>query len=422
MKSRIGISVAVVLVAAVAAWVGGGMYAQKTYQTQVKATTDKMSANPVLAVKDVKQDSGFLTSSGEFTIVIHDPSTTTSFTLAAQYKASHYLLPGSITQVTWLIKPAGDNAKEIANMFGDNARMDGVATMGYDRQMSSTISIPTLAAKEDGSSFQFGPVRGSISGGAKALRADIQVERMMFKQEDESADLKNLKYQINITDLDAGLYNGQMTVDEISTKDAAVSGIAIKVASTAHDDRIDLTMSPSVKSFAYEGLTVTDASFDFVYKDLDAKSIQTISRILNNSDLTNLTANEKQEVQTAVRNLFYQGFSVGIYKLTATYKQVIVDGSVSVELKKSATTTPADFNLVKLVRSSGQVVVKNLDPQYKGIALLSGMASETPDGIKAGYELTDGKVAFNGQTVDVAEEFAAAQEVMIRILTENLFD
>ena len=68
------------------------------------------------------------------------------------------------------------------------------------------------------------------------------------------------------------------------------------------------------------------------------------------------------------------------------------------------------------------MVVKNLDPQYKGIALLSGMASETPDGINAGYELTDGKVAFNGQTVDVAEEFAAAQEVMIRILTENLFD
>ena len=53
---------------------------------------------------------------------------------------------------------------------------------------------------------------------------------------------------------------------------------------------------------------------------------------------------------------------------------------------------------------------------------MSGMLSETPDGVKAGYELANGKLSFNGQTIDIDEELAAAQEVMSHILTQNLFD
>ena len=422
MKSKIGISLAAIIIGAGVAWVGAGMYAQKTFQARVKEFTDKMSANPVVAIKDLKQDSGFLSTTGQFTIVVNDPSTATSLVMAADYQASHFIEPNSLSKVVWKIKPAGDHAKDIANMFGDNARIEGLAKMSFDKKISSTIAIPTLSTKEGAESFEFGPVSGLISSGNNTLSADVTINRLLLKDEDSVVDVKKLTYQLDIKDLDSGIYNGQMSVDEINTKEATVAGVAVKVGSTMQNDRVDLTISPSVKSVSYEGVTITDASMDFVYKDLDAKSIKTISAILNNSTITNLTAKEKQELQSAARDLIYQGFTVGIPKLVATSKQGAVEGNFSVELAKSATKNPADFNLVKLVHSSGQIVVKNLDPQYKGLAMMSGMVAETPDGIKSGYELANGKLSFNGQTIEIEEEFAAAQEVMNHLLTENLFD
>ena len=422
MKAKIGISLAVIILGAGAAWVGAGMYAQKTFQAQVKEATDKLSANPVVAVKDLKQDSGFLSTTGQFTIVVNDPSTATSLVMAADYQASHFIQPDSLSKVTWKIKPAGEHAKDIANMFGDNARLEGVAKMGFDKKISSTIAMPTLATKEGAESFEFGPISGLISGGNNTLSADMTIGRIFFKDEDAVVDVKKLNYQVDAKDLASGMYNGQLSVDEINTKEATVAGVAVKVGSTMQNDRVDLAISPSIKSLSYEGITVTDASMDFVYKDLDAKSIKTISAILNNSTITNLTAKEKQDLQTAARDLIYQGFTIGMPKLVATSKQGAIDGNFSVELAKSTTTNPADFNLIKLVHSSGQLAVKNLDPQYKGLALMSGMLSETPDGVKAGYELANGKLSFNGQTIDIDEELAAAQEVMSHILTQNLFD
>ena len=137
-KIAIGAGFIVVLVAS---WLGASMYAQKAFQTEVKNFVDGMSSNVGVAVKGLKQDSGFLSSSGQFTVSISDASGDSAFSidLAATYKASHFILPDSVTRFDWDLKPAGEASKDIARLFGDSARMDGIAKIGFSGKLTSTI-------------------------------------------------------------------------------------------------------------------------------------------------------------------------------------------------------------------------------------------------------------------------------------------
>ncbi len=420
-KIAIGAGVVVILGAA---WIGGSMYAQKKFQTEVKAFADGMSSNVGVAVKGLKQDSGFLTSSGQFTINFSDASGDSDFSidLAATYKASHLLLPGSVARFDWDLKPAGDASKEITRMFGDSARVEGVSKISYGGDFTSSVAIPKLAAHEDGVVFEFGPTSGTVSGGKNKLSFDIVTNRMVVRSSDDALDMKQIKYQTELTDIATGLGSMQFSIDELSTKDAVASGIFLKANSTHRADRIDMSVTHSVKSVAYNGITVKDASIDMVFKDLNAKSIQTLSTVFNNASSTNLTAAEKALAQDALRDLIYQGFTVGITKIAASAKEGSVDGTVSLELLKSASNKPSDFNLVKQLRSSGQLTVKALDQQYKGMALMFGVVQETPDGLKAGYELSDGKLQFNGKSVDISDEISTAQITIAKILKDDFLD
>ncbi len=420
-KIAIGVSLAIVLAAG---WIGGGIYAQKKFQAEAKAFADGMSSNVGITVKGLKQDSGFLSSSGQFTINISDASSDLdfSFDLAATYKASHLLLPDSVTRFDWDLKLAGDASKEITRLFGDSARIDGVAKISYGGNFTSSIAIPKLAAREDGVVFEFGPTAGAISGSKNKLSFDVVTNRMVVRTSDDALDMKQIKYQSELTNIAAGLGSAQFTIDELSTKDVVASGISLKASSTQRADRIDMSLMPSVRSVSYSGVTVKDTSLEIMFKDLNAKSVETLSKVFNNASPTNLTAAEKALAQDALRELIYQGFSVGITKIAAAAKEGSVDGSVSLELLKSASNKPSDFNLVKQLVSSGQLTVKAVDEQYKGMALMFGVAQETPEGLKAGYELSGGKLKFNGKTMDISDELSNVQSMIVKVLKDDFLD
>lgn len=420
-KIAIGAGVVVILGAA---WIGGSMYAQKKFQTEVKAFADGMSSNVGVAVKGLKQDSGFLNSSGQFTISLSDASGDSDFSidLAATYKASHLLFPDAAARFDWDLKPTGEASKEITRLFGDSARVDGVAKLAYGGHFSSSIAIPKLAARDDGIVFEFGPTKGNISGGKNKLSFDVVTNRVVLRASEDALDMKQVKYQTELTDIASGLGSMQFSIDELSTKDVVASGISFKANSARRADRIDMSFTPSSKSVSYNGVTVKDASIEMVLKNLNAKSVETLSNVFSNATATNLTAAEKTLAQDALRDLIYQGFSFGITKIAASAKEGSVDGSVSLALLKSTSNKPNDFNLAKQLQSSGQLTVKALDPQYKGMALMFGVAQETPDGLKAGYELSDGKLKFNGKSIDVADELSAAQTTIVKILKDDFLD
>lgn len=420
-KTAIWAGVVIVLAAG---WIGGGMYAQKMFQAEVKTFADGMSSNVGVAVKGLKQDSGFLNSSGKFIVNVSDASGDSDFSLdlAATYKASHWLLPNSVTRFDWDLQLAGDASKEITRLFGDSARIDGGAKIGFDGKFTSSIAIPKLAAREDGVVFEFGPTVGTISGSKNKLYFEVVTNRVIVRATDDALDMKQVKYQAELTNIAAGLGSMQLSIDELSTKDAVASGVSFKANSAQRADRIDMSVLPSVRSFSYNGVTVKDASLEIMLKDLNAKSVETLSNVFNNANATNLTAAEKTLAQDALRDLIYQGFSVGITKIAASAKEGSVDGSISLELLKSATNKPSDFNLLKQLVSSGQITVKAVDDQLKGMALMFGVAQDTPDGLKAGYELSGGKLNLNGKTVDISDELSSIQTAMVNILKDDFFD
>jgi tetratricopeptide (TPR) repeat protein len=414
-----------VVAALICAWLGASMYVQTKFAAEVKAASDKMSSNVGVAVKGLKQESGFLSSTGQFVISLTDASgdTDLAIDLAVNYKASHLILPTSLTRFDWVVKPAGAAAKDLERMFGDNARMEGAAKIGLNMGLSSSLAIPKLATKEDGFVFEFGPTVGSISGGKNAVAFDTTTARVIVRGADDVIDIKQLKLSTDVKDSARGLGTATLSIEEFATKDASASGIAYQVSSMQRNDRIDVKMTPSVRSATYNGVTIKDAVIELAIKDLNAKSVETLSTILNDANLTNLTAAERISVQTALRDLIYQGFSLGITKLAASAKEGILDGNISLELLKSASNKPADFSLIKALRSNGQVQLKGnptLDPKLKGMALMFGAAVETPEGaLKASYDYVDGKANFNGKTMDFASELGFAQELIMKFLSED---
>jgi hypothetical protein len=80
---------------------------------------------------------------------------------------------------------------------------------------------------------------------------------------------------------------------------------------------------------------VKDLTLEMAIRDVDKRSIETISRLAGDTcGLQNMTADEDETFRKALRTLLVQGFSFGVPKLAGTVGKGSLEGKLMLEARK----------------------------------------------------------------------------------------
>ena len=414
-----------IVVLAGGAWVGASYYAGSEFERQVRAFAEEIGKDSGIDVTDVKHHRGFLSSDGSFKLNIKDTSADQSFRplleTEVSYHASHLIMPDSISTVKWQIKPVGESGKAITELFGDNTKISGEGKVKFSQEYVSSIHIPKLAARQDDSSIDISPTSGNFTWGKTNAAMDLKLDRAVLRSEGQAFELQKLAFDTKLSDRIKGIGSAKITIDKMASKDGLADGFTFSAESSLNKDRIDTRVSKSLRSLKYQDIQARDLALDISLNKLDASSVETLSRLINETGMSNLTALEQAQARKAITNIVLKGFDASITKLTGTVGKGTVDGSMRIELAPTPGDGAKQFNPTQSLKSSGQLTLKGnvLEPKYKGMALMFGAAVETPEGLKASYEFTDGKLSANGKNIDISKEWAQANEMLREWLLEE---
>lgn len=407
-----------VIVLAGSAWVAGGYYAASVFETQVKAFAEEVGKDSGVDIADLKHHRGFLRSDGSFKIIVKDTSGDQSFRplleTEVSYQASHMIMPDSLSKVKWAIKPIGETGKAITEVFGENAKITGEGNVKFNLEYLSSVHIPKLVARQDESSIDISPTHGHFTWGKSSASLDLNIDRVVVRTEGEAFEAQKLFFDTALSDRIKGIGSAKLTIDKLATKDGIAEGFAMSADSVLNKDRVDIRVAKSLRSLKYQDVLARDLAIEIVLNKLDANSVETLSNLLNETGMSNLTAIEQAQAKAAARTMILKGFDLGITKLTGTIGKGTVEGSLRIELAPTPGEQASQFNLNQSLKSSGQVLLKGnvLDPQYKGMALMFGAAVQTPEGLKASYEFANGRLIANGQALDIKKEWAQIEQAV----------
>lgn len=425
MSSKSVGAIAGIVVLAGGAWIGGSYYAGTVFEKEVKAFVDEIGKDSGIDVIDLKHQRGFLSSDGSFKLNIKDTTGDQSFKplleTEVSYQASHLIMPSSLSTVKWQIKPVGESGKAITELFGESTKISGEGKVKFSQEYVSSIQIPKLSARQDDSTIDISPTTGNFTWGKTNAAMDLKVDRAVLRSDGEAFELQKLFFDTKLSDRIKGIGSAKITIDKMASKDGLAEGFVLSADSSLNKDRIDTRVSKSLRSFKYQDIQARDLALEISLNKLDAASVETLSKLINETGMTNLTAIEQAQAKEAVTKIVLKGFDASITKLTGTVGKGTIQGSMRIELAPTPGEKVKQFNLTRSLKSSGQLVLKGdvLDAQYKGMALMFGAAVETPDGLKASYEFANGKLLANGKNIDIGNEWTQVNETLREWLLED---
>lgn len=425
MRSTSVSAIAGIVVLAGGAWIGGSYYAGTVFEKEVKAFVDEIGKDSGIDVIDLKHKRSFLSSEGSFQLNVKDTTGEQSFKplleTEVSYQASHLIMPNSLSSVKWQIKPVGENGKAITALFGESTNISGEGKVKFSQEYVSSIHIPKLTARQDDGTIDISPTKGNFTWGKTNAALDLKVDRAVVRSDDMAFELRKLAFDTKLSDRIKGIGSAKISIDQMASKDGLAEGFVASVESSLNKNRIDTRISKSLRSFKYQDVQARDLALDISINKLDATSVETLSKLLNETGMANLTAIEQAQAREAITNIVLKGFDASITKLNGTLDKGTVEGSLRIELAPTPGDEVKQFNLTQALKSSGQVLLKGnvLNPQYKGMALMFGAAVETPDGLKASYEFANGKLVANGKNIDIAKQWSMVNDTLREWLLEK---
>ena len=417
-------AVAGIIIVAGGCWIAGSYYAGNIFQSQLNAFTEDIGKDSGIDVSDVKQARGLFSSTGSFKLGFKDAAADQSFRpfleTEVSYQASHMITPDALTKVHWQVLPTGESGKLITDLFGDAARVTGEGKIKFNQEYVSSVHIPKLAARQDDVSIDVTPTSGHFTWGKSNAALDLKTDRAIVRSDGEAFEAQLVVFETALTDRIKGIGTAKVSVEKLASKDGIAEGLLMTAGSTLNQDRIDVRVSKSLRSLAYQGMLARDLAIEVVLNNVDAASVETLSKLINDTGMANLTAIEQAQARAATKTMLLKGFELGIPKLTATVGKGSVEGSLRLDLLPTPGAQAGQFSLTQLLTSSGQVLLKGavLDPQYKGMALMFGAVVETPEGLKASYTLSNGQLKANGKPLDIQHEWAQIEQSMRTWMSE----
>ena len=388
-----------------ASWAGACLYSVKRAESALQELVKLSASESPYRLKNLEHESSLFSSSGQLDLSLVDQcdlSGTSPELLAVhvRYQISHLVLPGSLLRMQWTVEPQGQARPDFERLFNGQAKLSGAGKVDFFGALHSDMHLPELKLANQDRIITISPSTGTLAIGHNTLAFDWKIEKIVQRGAGNATELANLGMQIDLNNRHRGIGSAAITVDKLSTSMGSAEGFKLISEVSEHGDRLDMALTPSLKSANFGGKLVTDLVLQLAFKGMHAQSVETLIDLAGKScNFRNLTKDEKSLMRSATRSLLMAGFSAGIPKLSGAVDGGSLEGKLMLELMKSA---GPDIKLASLLKSSGELAVigKAITADEKKMAVSFGVATETSLGIKATFDYENGVLKINGRAFD----------------------
>jgi tetratricopeptide (TPR) repeat protein len=210
-----------------------------------------------------------------------------------------------------------------------------------------------------------------------------------------------------------------MGIENLSLSNGTLEGLALRSEANEKGDRLDVTVTPSVRRVKGNGVELSELAMEVGLKGLDTRSVETLSKMFEAScGFQNLTYDEGQKAQAAALKLMSRGLSVGIPKFGGKGTDGGISGDLMLELAEAKDGRPS---LAAQLKSRGRLEVTGslLTPEQSETVLAMGIAVTKNKGLAASFDYAEGLLKINERTHDAAsllETLREADEKMSQVI------
>lgn len=389
----------------VVSWAAASFYSVKRTEAELQQLVDRPAANSSYKLKNLEHKTSLFSSSGQFDLSLIDSCDLSGqmpelFAVRVSYQMSHLILPGSVLRMQWTMEPQGQARADFERLFNGQAKLTGTGKVDFSSALHSDMILPELKVAQQDKMLTISPSTGSIAIGRDTLAFDWKTEKIIHRGAGNAVELSNFGMQIDMANRHRGIGSAALTLGKFSNSLGTAEEFKLISEVSQQGDRLDMALTPSLKSANFGGKLVTDLMLQFAFKGMHAASVETLIDLSGKScGFRNLTQEENQLMRSATRNLLSAGMSAGITKLTGAVDGGSLNGNLMVELMKS---TGPEIKLASLLKSSGELVLigKAISADEKNTLVSFGIAAETPLGVKASFDYASGLLKVNGRALD----------------------
>jgi uncharacterized protein YdgA (DUF945 family) len=420
------ISAVIIVVLALGAWSGAGIYAGFHVEKTLIAFIDELPARSPMRVVDLKHNRGLMVSTGQFTIHYADPQARGAnrpdlVTAVMSYEIDHHVSRSHMAAFIWKLTPTDTFGEKIKALFTTEFNVEGQGTVNWQGVAQSDFAAPALRYEQGTDVLAFGPWQGDMLMNGAIFNFLVQSPSVDIKSKDTFLNVKNMSFKVNLIDRLNGVGASVLAIDEVSFPTTQVNGITFKVSNALNQGYLNFEVEKQIKKVEFVGQTVTDVDATLSVKHLNQQSINELSNVMNESgNFDNLSAKQQAIVQAATIRLIADGFSVSIPKIQAQTERGMVEGNSLFDLSANL-ANPNSFDAAKQVKAEGKVTVARMimPPEYEGLVQMLGLATRSGKGLQSQFSLADGKLLVNGRNIDVKMQLQRLNQAMNTFLAKG---
>ena len=353
-----------------AGWFGASMYAGSVAEREIRAFAARPSSETGVRVRNLQHNAGLLSATGSFGLEVVNQCAgdegEPGAAFEVEYGIANLILPTAPLRVTWSARPTGELAVALAEVFGPSLRLQGNGGVSFGGDFRSAMALPELAMDQGGQKLTIAPSSGSVTIGKSALAVSWGVDKLLSRGHGEALELGKIALDLDLKDRHLGTGSTSLSIERISTSHGTAEGFRHATLVTEEGERLNAQVTESLRMAAFGGETMRDLSLELAIRDLDKRSVETLSRLAGDTcGMQNMTADEDQAFR-----------------------------------KAPSATGP--ISLAQLFRASGELLVKGeaLDAQKRQNALAAGFIQEKDGSLKGSFEYAEGVLRTNGRIFD----------------------
>jgi uncharacterized protein YdgA (DUF945 family) len=307
-------------------------------------------------------------------------------------------------------------------LFGSASALKGQGVVGLGGAVRSSLNLPAVAMRRSGEVLEISPTTGQFAIDGQKLALETKIDRLVVRGKGEALSIQGLAMDFEVDDLRIGTGSGSFKVAQASTTLGSLEGLELRMEAKEKGDRMDMSVTPSVRKLEAAGQTLTDLRMQWAWNGLHTESVESLIKLFDSScGVQALTAQENKVAAQALRTLLVKGFSVGMPTLTGKTDTGRLEGSLWVELQAAKGNEPS---LVEQLKSQGKLEVEGsfITPDQREMAVATGFAVKQGNALSATYDYAQGLLKVNNRSMDarIFEEMLQQTDQQLRLALDSM--
>ncbi len=422
---KILISVVIVMLLALSAWSGAGIYAGVQVEKELITFIDQLPSRSPVRVVDLKHNRGLMNSNGQFTVRYSDPQAQGAnrpdlVTAVMNYNVDHHVSWEYLAKFTWRLTPTDTFGEKLNALFATDFNVSGQGTINWQGVAQTDFSAPALRYEQGDDLLALGPWQGDMLINGPIFNFLIQSPAVDIQSEDTFLKVKNMSFKVDLVDRLNGVGASRLNIEDISFPTTTVQGLEFKASNTLDQGYLNFEIEKKINKVEFVGQTVTNVDLLLIFKHLNQQSMIELSNVMNETgNLDNLTTAQQEIVQAATIRLIQDGFEVTLPKLQAQTERGMIEGYAVFNLAANL-ANPNTFDAAKQVKAEGKLTVARMimPSEYEGLVQLLGLAKRTEKGLESQFLFGDGKLLVNGRNIEVNLQLQRINQAMTAFLAK----